>query len=142
MTERTFSIVKPDAVTKGNLGAIVAEIERADLKLVAAKLIHLSQTQAETFYAVHRERPFFNDLVAFMVSAPCFVSVLEGDDAIRRYRTLMGATDPAQATEGTLRKRFGANIENNAVHGSDGPDTAAFEISYFFSGLEMHPQSA
>lgn len=139
MTERTFSIVKPDAVAAGKMGQILADIEASGLKIVAGKLIHLSRPKAEAFYAVHRERPFFNDLIGFMISGPCFVSVLEGEDAIKRYRTLMGSTNPAEADDGTLRKKYGANIENNATHGSDGPDTAAFEISHFFSGLEMQP---
>lgn len=137
MTERTFSIVKPDAVAKGHMGAILQQIEASGLKVIGGKLIWLSKAKAEAFYAVHAERPFFNDLISFMISGPCFVSVLEGDDAIKRYRTLMGATNPADADEGTLRKQFGANIENNAVHGSDAPDTAAFEVSHFFSGLEL-----
>lgn len=137
MTERTFSIVKPDAVAKGHMGAILQQIEASGLKVIGGKLIWLSKAKAEVFYAVHAERPFFNDLISFMISGPCFVSVLEGDDAIKRYRTLMGATNPADADEGTLRKQFGANIENNAVHGSDAPDTAAFEVSHFFSGLEL-----
>lgn len=135
--ERTFSIVKPDAVAAGNLGKILADIEASGLKIIAGKLIHLSRPKAKAFYAVHSERPFFNDLIDFMVSGPCFVSVLEGEDAIKKYRTLMGATNPAEADEGTLRKKYGANIENNACHGSDGPDTAKFEIGHFFSGLEM-----
>lgn len=135
--ERTFSIVKPDAVAAGHMGKILSQIEESGLKIVAGKLIWLSRPKAEEFYGVHRERPFFGELVDFMVSGPCFVSVLEGTDAIKRYRTLMGATNPAQADEGTLRKQFGANIGNNACHGSDAPETAAFEISHFFSGLEM-----
>ncbi|RMF24572.1 MAG: nucleoside-diphosphate kinase [Deltaproteobacteria bacterium] len=140
MTERTLSIVKPDAVAKNAIGAILAACEQAGLKIVASKMVHLTKRQAEGFYAVHRERPFFEDLTAFMSEGPVVVSILEGDDAIQRYRDLLGATDPAQAAEGTIRQRFGTNIERNAAHGSDGPETAAFEIGYFFNDLEIHPR--
>lgn len=137
MTERTFSIVKPDAVSAGQAGAILQMIIDAGLKIMGLKMIRLTQEQAEGFYAVHRERPFFRDLVQYMISGPVIVSVLEGENAIARYRELMGATDPAKAAEGTIRKRFGKSIEANACHGSDGPDTAKVEVSYFFSTLEL-----
>jgi nucleoside-diphosphate kinase len=135
--ERTFSIVKPDAVRAKKLGPILDMIESAGLTVVATKLIQLDQVKAEGFYAVHRERPFFKDLVKFMTSGPVLVSVLEGDDAIARYRKLMGATDPAKADAGTIRKKFATNIEQNAVHGSDGPETAKEEIAYFFAATEL-----
>lgn len=137
MSELTFSIVKPDAVEAGQAGSILQMIIDAGLNIRAMKMIRLTREQAEGFYAVHRERPFFKDLVNYMISGPVIVSVLEGDNAIARYRELMGATDPAKAAEGTIRKRFGKNIEANACHGSDGPDTARTEVSYFFSRLEM-----
>lgn len=137
MIEKTFSIVKPDAVAKGHVGEILATFEKAGLKIMACKMMWLSREKAEQFYAVHRERPFFNSLIDFMISGPIVASVLEGEDAIAKNRALMGATDPAKAADGTLRKRFGASIDHNAVHGSDAPDTAKFEISHFFSGLEM-----
>lgn len=137
MSELTFSIVKPDAVEAGQAGSILQMIIDAGLNIRAMKMIRLTREQAEGFYAVHRERPFFKDLVNYMISGPVIVSVLEGDNAISRYRELMGATDPAKAAEGTIRKRFGKNIEANACHGSDGPDTARTEVSYFFSRLEM-----
>ncbi len=139
MSERTLSIVKPDAVAKNAIGAILGACEQAGLKIVASKMVHLSKRQAEGFYAVHRERPFFDDLTTFMSEGPVVVSILEGDNAIERYRELLGATDPAQAAEGTIRKRFGTNIERNAAHGSDGAETAAFEIGYFFNDLEIFP---
>ena len=135
--ERTLSIVKPDAVRSGHLGAILDMIEGAGLKLVAARMVHLTQREAEGFYAVHRERPFFDSLVKFMTSGPCLISVLTADNAIARYRELMGATNPDEAAEGTIRKRFASNIEQNAVHGSDAPETARHEISYFFSEVEI-----
>lgn len=137
MSELTFSIVKPDAVAAGQAGSILQMIIDAGLTIRAMKMIRLTREQAEGFYAVHRERPFFKDLVNYMISGPVIVSVLEGGNAIARYRELMGATDPAKAAEGTIRKRFGKNIEANACHGSDGPDTAKAEVSYFFSRLEM-----
>ncbi len=137
MVERTFSIIKPNAVKKNLIGKIDAMIEEADLKIVAMKKIHLSKQQAEGFYHVHAARPFFNDLTTFMSSGPCVVQVLEGENAIARYRELMGATDPAKAAEGTIRKLYGENVEANSTHGSDAPETAAFEIAYFFSQLEI-----
>ena len=137
MKERTLSIVKPDAVVGGHVGDILAMFEKNGLKIVAAKMMWLSRTKAREFYHVHKERPFFDGLVDFMVSGPCMVSVLEGENAIKKHRELMGATDPAKADKGTIRKLFGQGIEKNAAHGSDGPDTAKFEISHFFSGLEL-----
>jgi nucleoside-diphosphate kinase len=136
-SERTLSIVKPDAVEKGNTGEILARFEKAGLRIVALKKIQLGRQQAEGFYAVHRQRPFFGDLVAFMTSGPIVVSVLEGEDAIARNRELMGPTDSTKAPAGTIRGDFGADIERNAVHGSDGPDTARIEIAYFFNALEI-----
>jgi nucleoside-diphosphate kinase len=135
--ERTFSIVKPDAVRARKLGPIFAMIEGAGLTIVGTKMLQLDQAKAEGFYAVHRERPFFKDLVKFMTSGPVVVSVLEGDDAIARYRKLMGATDPAKADAGTIRKLHATNIEQNAVHGSDAPETAKVEIAYFFAETEL-----
>ena len=137
MTERTLSIVKPDAVAKGHIGNILARFEKAGLKVVAAKMLWLSKPKAAEFYAVHKERPFFNSLVDFMVSGPILVSVLEGENAIAKNREIMGATDPAKAAPGTLRKDFAESIEKNAVHGSDAPDTAKVEIAHFFAGLEI-----
>jgi nucleoside-diphosphate kinase len=134
--ERTLSIVKPDAVEKNSIGGIVAMIEAAGLKVRAMKMMHLSRPQAEGFYYVHKERPFFGELVEFMTRSPAVVMCLEGENAIAKYREVMGATDPAKAAEGTIRKKYGANIGENACHGSDGPDTAAFEIGYFFPGYE------
>ena len=135
--ERTLSIIKPDAVSRNLAGAILKMIQDAGLKVVAMKMIQLSKAEAEGFYAVHKERPFFGSLVDFMISGPVVVSILEGDDAIARYRKLMGATNPANAEEGTIRKTHAIDIEKNSVHGSDAPETAAFETSYFFSKLEM-----
>lgn len=137
MSELTFSIIKPDAVKAGKVGDILKMISDAGLNIKATKMIHMTQAQAEGFYAVHKERPFFGELVEFMTSGPCVVSVLEGDDAIKRYRDLMGATNPAEAAEGTIRKAFGAGIEANACHGSDAPETAAIEVPYFFSAVEL-----
>lgn len=137
MSELTFSIVKPDAVERNLVGAILKMIEDAGLTIKATKMIRMTKEQAEGFYAVHKPRPFFNDLVQYMISGPVVVSVLEGDNAIARYRELMGATDPKKAAEGTIRARFGKSIEANACHGSDGPDTAKVEVSYFFSQLEL-----
>ena len=139
--ERTFSIIKPDAVAKNAIGEIVATLEKEGLKPVAMKMLHLSKTQAEGFYHVHREKKFFGDLVKFMTEGPIVAMVLEGNGAIERYRKVMGATDPAKAEANTLRKRFGSNIERNAVHGSDAPETARFEIGYFFAGLETFNRS-
>jgi nucleoside-diphosphate kinase len=138
MSERTFSIVKPDAVAKNAVGGVLKIIEDGGLKIVATKMVHMTKAQAEGFYAVHRERPFFGDLTDFMSEGPCVVSVLEGDNAIARYRDLLGATNSEEAVEGTIRHAYGTDIERNAAHGSDAPDTAAFEISYFFSSLELH----
>lgn len=136
--ERTLSIVKPDAVTKNVIGAIYGRFEQAGLRIVAAKMLHMSQPQAEGFYAVHKERPFFKDLVKFMTSGPVMVQVLEGENAILRHRELMGATDPKKAAPGTIRADFAADVERNAVHGSDGPETAKTEIVYFFRDGEIH----
>ena len=130
--ERTLSIIKPDGVEKNIIGKIYSRFEKAGLRIVEAKMLHLSQDQAEGFYAVHKERPFFNDLVDYMTSGPVMVQVLEGQDAINLNRKLMGATNPEEADEGTIRKDFADSIERNTVHGSDGPDTAAIEIEYFF----------
>ncbi|HAG62405.1 MAG: nucleoside-diphosphate kinase [Legionellales bacterium] len=130
--EKTLSIIKPDAVAKNVIGKIYDRFESAGLKIAAAKMAQLSQADAEGFYAVHKERPFFNDLVQFMVSGPVMIQVLEGDNAIAKNRELMGATNPAEADAGTIRKDFADSIEANAVHGSDAADTAAFEINYFF----------
>src|ERR1700752_2895650 len=135
--ERTLAIIKPDAVERRLAGKIIQRIEDAGFSIPAMRRVHLSKTDAEGFYAVHRERPFFGSLTQFMSSGPAVVMVLEGDDAIRRWRTLMGATDPAKAEAGTLRREFAQSIERNATHGSDAPDTAAYEIGYFFSGLEL-----
>ena len=140
MTERTFSIVKPDAVRAGKAGEILARLEKAGFKLVAARLRHLSAAEAEGFYHVHRQRPFFGSLVEFMSSGPCLTMVLEADNAIARLREVMGATDPQKAAPGTIRKDFAESIEANAIHGSDAPDTARFEIGYFFAGLELTPR--
>ena len=135
--ERTLSIVKPDAVAKNAIGQIYSRFEQAGLKIVAARMRSLSQQEAEGFYAVHRGRPFFRDLVRFMTSGPIMVQVLEGEGAIARNRELMGATDPKKATKGTIRADFAESIDANAVHGSDGPETARTEIAYFFSASEI-----
>jgi len=137
MTQRTLAIIKPDAVAKGVAGRITAKIEDAGFKILAAKLIHMSFDDAAGFYAVHRQRPFFKSLCTFMTQGPCIPMVLEADNAIQKWRDLMGATDPARAASGTIRKDFATSIEANAVHGSDAPETAAFEIPYFFSALEI-----
>lgn len=137
MIERTFSIIKPDAVARNLSGEILAMIQQSGLRIKAMKMIRLSRPQAEGFYAVHKERPFFSDLVDYMCSGPVVCSILEGEDAIRRYRELMGATNPANAAEGTIRKKYAQSIEANSVHGSDAPETAAFEMSYFFNALEI-----
>jgi len=136
--ERTLSIIKPDAVTKNAIGEIYARFERAGLKIVAARMLALSRGEAEGFYAVHRERPFFKPLVDFMTSGPVMVQVLEGENAIAKNRELMGATDPKKAAPGTIRADFADSIDANAVHGSDGPDTAQAEIAYFFPTLDVH----
>ena len=137
MTQRTLAIIKPDAVAKGAVGAILSRIEQAGFKLLAVKLIHMSFDDATGFYAVHRQRPFFKSLCTFMTQGPCIPMVLEADNAIQKWRDLMGATNPTNAAAGTIRKDFAASIEANAVHGSDSPDAAAFEIPYFFSSLEI-----
>ena len=134
---RTFSIVKPDAVRKGHTAAILAAIEKAGFKIVSIKRQHISVAQAQGFYAVHQGKGFFTDLCAFMASGPLFLMVLEKENAIADLRTLMGATNPANAAEGTIRKQFAASIQENSIHGSDAPDTAAFEISYWFAGHEL-----
>ncbi len=133
--ERTFAIIKPDAVKAHQAGSIIERIEKEGFTIRAMRMVNLSQKEAEGFYAVHRERPFFASLTKFMSSGPAIVMALEAEDAIRKWRTLMGATDPARADPGTLRKEFGFSIENNATHGSDAPDTAAFEVAYFFPGI-------
>src|SRR2546421_5563575 len=135
--ERTLSIIKPDAVKKNVIGEIMARFEKAGLRVIAARMMHLSRQQAEGFYAVHRERPFFRDLVDFMISGPVLVQVLEGADAIAKNRELMGATDPKKAAKGTIRADFAQSIDANAVHGSDAPDTASTEIAYFFAAYEV-----
>ena len=137
MPQRTFSIIKPDAVRKGDAAAILAAIERAGFKLVAIKKVSISKTQAEGFYHVHAARPFFGELTSFMSSGPIFPMVLEKENAIADLRKLMGATNPANAEEGTIRKQFAASIEENAIHGSDAEETAAFEIGYFFAGCDL-----
>jgi nucleoside-diphosphate kinase len=137
MTERTLAIVKPDGVAAGQVGKVLARIEAEGLKLVALRLVRLARADAEGFYAVHRQRPFFEALTTFMSSGPAVARVLEGEGAIARWRAIMGATDPAKAAPGTLRRELATNIERNVVHGSDGPETAAFETAYFFRGMEM-----
>jgi len=134
--ERTLSIIKPDAVKKNVIGQILARFEKAGLRIIAARMSHLSRKEAEGFYAVHRERPFFKDLVDFMISGPVMIQVLEGDNAIAKNRELMGATDPKKAAKGTIRADFADSIDANAVHGSDGPDTARKEIAFFFPKLD------
>ncbi len=136
--ERTFSIIKPDAVSKNVIGEIVARFEKAGLKVIASRMVHLSRADAEGFYAVHKARPFFKDLVDFMISGPVVLQVLEGDNAILKNRELMGATDPKKADKGTIRADFAQSIDANAVHGSDAPDTAATEIAYFFAGHQVY----
>lgn len=135
--ERTLSIIKPDAVAKNVIGEIYTRFEKAGLKIIAARMTHLSQTQAEGFYAVHRERPFFQDLVRFMTSGPVMIQVLQGEGAILKHRDLMGATDPKKAAPGTIRADFAESIDANAVHGSDAAETAAVEIAYFFPALNL-----
>ena len=138
--ERTLSIVKPDGVRANHIGEVYRRFEKAGLSIIAARMLHLSQREAEGFYAVHRERPFFKDLVRYMSSGPVVVQVLEGEDAIARNRELMGATDPKKAAAGTIRADLAASIEQNVVHGSDAAETAAREIAYFFSTTELHPR--
>src|SRR5215213_7333144 len=135
--ERTFSIIKPDAVAKNAIGGVTEKIEAAGLRVIASKMVRLTEAQAKAFYAVHKERPFYGDLVKFMTEGPVVVQVLEGENAIARNREIMGATNPEKADAGTIRKLFGTNIERNACHGSDAPDTAAQEIAFFFSGAEL-----
>jgi len=137
MIERTLAIIKPDAVDRHLAGTIIQRIESEGFQIRAMRLLHLSRAQAEGFYAVHRERPFFDSLTTFMSSGPAIVLVLEAPDAIRKWRTLMGATDPAKANAGTIRNEFALSIERNATHGSDAADTAAFEIGYFFPGIDL-----
>ena len=135
--ERSLSIIKPDGVKRGLIGEVVRMLEQNNLDIVAMKMLHMTRQQAEGFYAVHRERPFFQSLIEFMSSGPAVVMVLEGDNVISRYRELMGATNHVDAAEGTIRKAFATDIEQNVVHGSDAPETAAFETSYFFNQLEI-----
>ena len=137
MTERTLAIVKPDAVAAGQAPQILARLEKAGFRIVALRMRDLSRAQAEAFYQVHRERPFFAGLCAFMSSGPCIAMVLERENAIAHLRESMGATDPAKAAPGTIRKDFATSIERNAIHGSDAPETAAFEVGYFFAGVEL-----
>lgn len=140
-TERTLSIIKPDAIAKNVIGEIYSRFEKGGLKIIAAKMLHLSREQAEGFYAVHKERPFFNDLVEFMISGPVMVQVLEGENAISVNRQLMGATNPKDAAAGTIRADFAETVDENAVHGSDAPETAKTEIEYFFSAEEICPRT-
>lgn len=139
--ERTFSIVKPDGVQKNLIGEVYRRFEQAGLQIVATRMVHLSREQAEGFYAVHKERPFYNDLVSYMISGPVVVQVLEGENAIQKNREIMGATNPADADPDTIRKDFAESIEENVVHGSDSPDTAAEEIRYFFSDDQLCPRT-
>lgn len=139
--ERTFSIIKPDAVAADNIGAIYQRFEQAGLKIVAAKMLHLTEQQAQAFYAVHEQRPFYNDLVGFMTSGPVMVQVLEGENAIAKNREVMGATNPAQADAGTIRADFASSVEANAVHGSDALETAAEEIAFFFGDNDICPRT-
>jgi len=137
-SERTLSIIKPDAVAKNVIGQILARFEAAGLKIAAARMMHLSREQAQAFYAVHKDRPFFKDLVEFMISGPVMIQVLEGENAIAKNRDLMGATDPKKAAKGTIRADFAASIDANAVHGSDAPETAATEIAFFFPAMSVY----
>jgi nucleoside-diphosphate kinase len=138
--QRTLAIIKPDAVAKGVMGQIIGRIEQAGFKILAARLIHMTEREAAGFYAVHRDKPFFRSLCEFMTQGPCLPMVLEAESAIQRWRDLMGATDFRKAAPGTIRADFASSIEANAVHGSDGPDTAAVEIAYFFSAADIHPR--
>jgi nucleoside-diphosphate kinase len=140
-TERTLSIIKPDAVAKNVIGEIYSRFEKAGLQIIAAKMMHLSKEQAQGFYAVHKERPFYNDLVEFMTSGPVIIQVLEGENAIAKHRDIMGATNPKEAAPGTIRADFATSIDENAVHGSDGPDTAKTEVAYFFNDNEICPRT-
>ena len=135
--ERTFGIVKPDAVAKNAIGGVIDLVEKAGLKIIALRLVRLGEAQAKAFYAVHKERPFFGALVQFMTSGPCVVMAIEGENAIARYREVMGPTDSKKAPAGTIRNRYGTDIERNAVHGSDGPDTAKVELAFFFAGQDL-----
>ena len=137
-TQRTLSIIKPDAVAKNVIGQIYARFEAGGLKVIAARMVHLSSGEAEAFYAVHKGRPFYNDLVKFMISGPVMIQVLEGENAVLKNRDLMGATDPKKAAKGTIRADFADSIEANAVHGSDAPETAAVEVAFFFSGMNVY----
>ena len=137
MNQRTLSIIKPDGVEKNLIGEVIKRIEAQDLEVIAAKMIHMTKEQAKGFYAVHKGKPFFESVTDFMSSGPCMVMVLQGDDAIKKYRVLMGATNFKEAEEGTIRREFATDIEKNIVHGSDSPETASFEINYFFNGLEI-----
>jgi len=139
--ERTLSIVKPDAVAKNHIGEVMRRFEQAGLKIVAARMLHLTQAQAQAFYAVHKERPFYNDLVKFMTSGPVLAQVLEGENAIAKNREVMGATDPKKAAPGTIRADLASNVEENAVHGSDAPETAKQEIAFFFKDGEVCPRT-
>jgi len=139
--ERTLSIIKPDAVAKNVIGEIYSRFEKAGLRIIAAKMLHLSREQAEGFYAVHKERPFFKDLVDFMISGPVMVQALEGENAVALHRELMGATDPKKAAPGTIRADFAETVDENAVHGSDATETAAVEIAYFFNPSEISPRT-
>ena len=139
--ERTLSIIKPDAVAKNVIGEIYARFEKGGLKVVAARMLHLTREQAGAFYAVHKARPFYNDLVAFMTSGPVMVQVLEGENAIAKHREIMGATNPKDAAPGTIRADFATTVDENAVHGSDGPDTAQAEIAFFFAGTDICPRT-
>jgi nucleoside-diphosphate kinase len=138
--ERTLSIIKPDAVAKNVIGQIYSRFEGADLKIIASKMAHLSRLDAEQFYGVHKDRPFFKDLVDFMISGPVMIQVLQGENAIAKNRELMGATDPKKADKGTIRADFADSIDANAVHGSDAPETAAVEVSFFFPGMQVYPR--
>ena len=140
MTQRTLAIIKPDAVAKGVAGQIITRIEGTGLKIVAARMIHMTHEQAAGFYAVHKDKPFYESLCSFMTKGPCITLVLEGDNAIQRWRDLMGATDFRKAAVGTIRADFASSIEANAVHGSDSPKSAAFEIGFFFSNADIHPR--
>jgi nucleoside-diphosphate kinase len=135
--QRTLSIIKPDGVHRGLIGEVIKRLEKSQIRIIAMKMLHMTKSQAEGFYAVHRERPFFQSLTAFMSSGPVVVMILEGDNVIARYRELMGATNYKDAAEGTIRRDFATDIEKNVVHGSDAPETAAFEIGYFFNRFEM-----
>ena len=138
--ERTLALIKPDATGKGQIGAIIHRIEQAGFRIRAMKMVRLTRVEAEGFYAVHRARPFFSSLTEFMSSGPIVALALEGSDAIKKWRTVMGATDPAQADAGTIRRDFATSIERNATHGSDGPETAVFELGYFFAGVELQEE--